>query len=111
MGIKKGALPLIVYTDPMTGIEHESPMTLNGIEKLAQAIIHDPQLFRAIVVLINLVLPASYMGNVYTLTEVHLRFLNLIESVNGSAPIGVECNRFRLPPERVVHADIQCISV
>ena len=32
MGIKKGELPLIVYIDPITGEEHEAPMTMNGIE-------------------------------------------------------------------------------
>jgi hypothetical protein len=32
MGIRKGSLPLISYIDPMTGIEDEAPMKMNGIE-------------------------------------------------------------------------------
>ena len=32
IGIKKGALPLIVYIDPVTGNEYGAPMTINGIE-------------------------------------------------------------------------------
>ena len=32
MGIRKGALPLILSTDPYTGDEYEAPMTMNGIE-------------------------------------------------------------------------------
>ena len=32
IGIRKGSLPLISYIDPITGIEQEAPMTMNGIE-------------------------------------------------------------------------------
>ena len=32
MGITKGCLPNIVYVDPVTGVEYEAYMTMNGLE-------------------------------------------------------------------------------
>ena len=56
------------------------PQTLNTIQKLAEAINNDPQVYNNIVHMINSKFPFSGIANYYTKLEVQQMLLSLIDN-------------------------------